>query len=159
MELLDNLDKKILDIVIRNAKIPSKDVAAECGVSRAAVHQRIQRMADLGVITGSGYKVNPRFLGYSTCTYIGVNMEKGAMYREAIPYLLNIPEVIECHYTTGPYSMLIKVHARDNEHLKCLLIDKIQTIPGVTTTETLISLENSFVREIPILNAPTDDKF
>lgn len=156
MELLDNLDKKILDIVIRNAKIPSKEIAAECGVSRAAVHQRIQRMVDLGVITGSGYKINPRFLGFSTCTYIGVNLERGAMYRDAVPHLLRIPEVVECHYTTGPYTMLVKLYARDNEHLMRLLNDRIQMIPGVTGTETLISLDHSIDREIPIFNSSAD---
>lgn len=154
MELLDSLDKKILNIVIRNARIPSKDVAAECNVSRAAVHQRIQRMIDLGVITGSGYNVNPKFLGFSTCTYIGVNLERGAMYRDAVPHLQNIPEVVECHYTTGPYTMLIKLYARDNEHLMQLLNDRIQMIPGVTGTETLISLDSSIDRVIPILPPP-----
>ena len=154
MELLDSLDKKILNIVIRNARIPSKDVAAECGVSRAAIHQRIQRMIDLGVITGSGYNVNPKFLGFTTSTYIGVNLERGAMYRDAIPHLQNIPEVVECHYTTGPYTMLIKLFARDNEHLMQLLNDRIQMIPGVTGTETLISLDSSIDREIPILPPP-----
>jgi Lrp/AsnC family transcriptional regulator for asnA, asnC and gidA len=150
MELIDTLDKKILSIVMRNARIPSKDVATECGVSRAAIHQRIQRLTDLGVITGSGYNVNPKYLGFSTCTYIGVNLERGAMYREAVPHLLRIPEVVECHYTTGPYTMLIKVYARDNEHLMQLLNDRIQMIPGVTGTETLISLDISINREIPI---------
>lgn len=156
MELLDSLDKKILNIVIRNARIPSKDVAAECGVSRAAVHQRIQRLMDIGVITGSGYNVNPKFLGFSTCTYIGVNLERGAMYRDAVAHLEKIPEVVECHYTTGPYGMLIKVYARDNEHLMRLLNDRIQMIPGVTGTETLISLDSSIDRELPILTSSPD---
>lgn len=87
MERIDNLDRKILEIVMRNARIPSKDVATECGVSRAAIHQRIQRMIDLKVITGSGYHVNPKVLGYRTCTYIGVNLERGAMYRDVVPEL------------------------------------------------------------------------
>lgn len=158
MELLDSLDKKILNIVIRNARIPSKDVAAECGVSRAAIHQRIQRLTDLGVITGSGYKVNPKLLGFSTCTYIGVKLERGAMYRDAVAHLQKVPEVVECHYTTGPYGMLIKVYARDNEHLMQLLNDRIQMIPGVTGTETLISLDSSIDREIPILNNYSAEK-
>ncbi|MDE6165721.1 MAG: Lrp/AsnC ligand binding domain-containing protein, partial [Muribaculaceae bacterium] len=83
-------------------------------------------------------------------------LERGAMYRDAVPHLMNIPEIVECHYTTGPYTMLIKVYARDNEHLMRLLNDRIQMIPGVTGTETLISLDHSIDREIPILNAPTD---
>ncbi len=150
MEELDSLDKKILSIVIRNAKIPSKEVAEICGVSRAAVHQRIQRLTDMGVITGSGYTVNPKFLGYETCTYIGVNLERGHMYRDVVPYLLKISEIVECHFTTGPYGVLIKLYARNNEHLMRLLNDRIQMIPGVTGTETLISLDCSFCREIPI---------
>ncbi|MDE5913343.1 MAG: Lrp/AsnC ligand binding domain-containing protein [Muribaculaceae bacterium] len=150
MDKIDALDRKILSIIIYNARIPSKDVAEECGVSRAAIHQRIQRLADMGIITGSGYNVNPKTLGFSTCTYVGVNLERGAMYRDALPYLEQIPEVVECHYTTGPYTMLVKLYARDNEHLMRLLNDRIQMIPGVTGTETLISLDSSINREIPI---------
>ncbi len=150
MEKIDNLDRKILSIIMRNARIPSKDVAAECGVSRAAIHQRIQRMIDLKVITGSGYHVNHKILGFRTCTYIGVNLERGAMYRDIVPELEKIPEIVECHYTTGPYTMMIKLYARDNEHLMEILNDKIQAIPGVTTTETLISLDHSIDREIPV---------
>lgn len=150
MEKIDKLDRKILKIVIKNARIPSKDVAVECGVSRAAIHQRIQRMVDLKVITGSGYTVNPKDLGYHTCTYIGVNLERGAMYRDVVPELEKIPEIVECHFTTGPYTMLVKLFARDNEHLMELLNDKIQPIKGVTGTETLISLDISINRHIPI---------
>lgn len=150
MEKIDNLDRKILEIIMKNARIPSKDVALECGVSRAAIHQRIQRMIDMNIITGSGYNVNPKVLGYATCTYIGVKLERGSMYRDVVPELQKIQEVVECHFTTGPYTMLIKLYARDNQHLMKLLNDKIQNIPGVTATETLISLEQSMNREIPI---------
>ena len=94
MEKIDNLDRKILQIVMHNARIPSKDVALVCGVSRAAVHQRIQRLIDMKVITGSGYHVNPKILGYATCTYIGVNLERGAMYSDVVPELEKIPDVV-----------------------------------------------------------------
>lgn len=150
LDCIDNLDRKILSIVMHNARIPSKDVAQVCGVSRAAIHQRLQRLIDLNVITGSGYHINPKILGYATCTYIGVNLERGAMYRDVVPELEKIPEIVECHFTTGPYTMLIKLYARDNEHLMELLNKKIQMIPGVTGTETLISLDHSIAREIPI---------
>lgn len=150
MEKIDNLDRKILQIVMHNARIPSKDVALECGVSRAAIHQRIQRMIDLNIITGSGYHVNHKALGYSTCTFIGVTLERGAMYRDVVPQLEKIPEIVECHFTTGPYSIFIKLFARDNEHLMDLLNNKIQMIPGITGTETLISLDHSIRREIPV---------
>ena len=150
MERIDNLDRKILEIIMKNARIPSKDVAVECGVSRAAIHQRIQRMIDLDVMTGSGYNVNPKILGYSTCTYVGVSLEKGSMYRKTVASLEQIPEVVECHFTTGPYTLLIKLYARDNQHLMELLNDKIQHIEGVMSTETLISLEQSINRGVPI---------
>ncbi len=143
---------------MRNARIPSKDVAVECGVSRAAIHQRIQRLIEMKVIVGSGYDVNPKKLGYNTCTYVGVKLEKGSMYREVVKELENIMEVVECHFTTGPYSMLIKVYARDNQNLMELLNDRIQHIHGVTGTETLISLEQSLNRQITLKMEPSDSK-
>ncbi len=150
MYKIDKLDKKILRILSANARIPFKDVAAECGVSRAAIHQRVQHLIENGVITGSGFDVNPKSLGYSTCTYIGLNLERASMYRKVVDRLLNIPEIVECHFTTGPYTMLVKLYARDNEQLMDLLNNKLQSIPGVVSTETLISLEQSIKREIPV---------
>ena len=150
MEKIDFLDKKILSILSKNARIPFKDVAAECNVSRAAIHQRVQHLIAADVITGSGFDVNPKALGYSTCTYVGITLEKGSMYKDVVEMLKHIPEVVECHFTTGPYTMLVKLYARDNEQLMELLNGKLQGIPGVMATETLISLEQSLKREIPI---------
>ena len=150
MEKIDNLDRKILSILAKNARIPFKDVAAECGVSRAAIHQRVQHLIDNGVIVGSGFYINPKSLGYFTCTYVGLNLERGNMYKEVVERMMNIPEVIECNFTTGPYTMLAKLYAKDNEQLMDLLNNKLQSIPGVVSTETLISLEQSIKREIPI---------
>ena len=137
MEKIDKLDKKILSILSKNARIPFKDVAAECGVSRAAIHQRVQHLIEDGVITGSGFDV-------------GINLEKGSMYKDVVKRLNAIPEIVECHFTTGSYTMLIKCYAKDNEALMDLLNNKLQTIPGVVSTETLISLEQSIKREIPV---------
>ena len=150
MDKIDNLDKKILSILSKNARIPFKDVAAECGVSRAAIHQRVQHLIQGGVITGSGFDVNPKSVGYSTCTYVGLNLERGSMYKDVVKRLVDIPEIVECHFTTGPYTMLLKVYARDNEQLMDLLNNKMQMIPGVVSTETLISLDQSIKREIPV---------
>ena len=93
MERIDNLDRQILEIISQNARIPFKDVAAECGVSRAAIHQRVQRLIDLGVIVGSGYHGNPKSLGYRTCTYVGIKVEKGSMYKSVVAELQKIPEM------------------------------------------------------------------
>ena len=150
MEKIDKLDKKILSILSKNARMPFKDVAAECGVSRAAVHQRVQHLIEDGVITGSGFDVNPKSLGYSTCTYVGLNLERGSMYKTVVKQLVEIPEIVECHFTTGPYTMLVKLYARDNEQLMDLLNNKLQSIPGVVSTETLISLEQSIHRDVPV---------
>ena len=131
MEKIDSLDRKILSILSKNARIPFKDVAAECGVSRAAIHQRVQHLIENGVITGSGFDV-------------------GSMYKSVVERLEHIPEIVECHFTTGPYTMLVKLYARDNEQLMDLLNNQMQGITGVVATETLISLEQSIKREVPV---------
>ena len=151
MEKIDNLDKKILSILSKNARIPFKDVAAVCGVSRAAIHQRVQHMIEEGVIMGSSFNVNPKSLGYNTCTYVGINLDRGNMYKSVIEQLMQIPEVVECHVTTGPYTLLVKLYAQDNEQLMNLLNIQMQSIPGVVATETMISLEQSIKREIPVI--------
>lgn len=133
MDKIDNLDKKILSILSKNARIPFKDVAAECGVSRAAIHQRVQHLMANGVITGSGFDVNPKSLGYSTCTYVGLNLERGSMYKTVVERIASIPEIVECHFTTGPYTMLVKLYAQDNEQLMDLLNNQLQGIPGVVS--------------------------
>ena len=150
MEKIDSLDKKILGLISANARLPFKDVATECGVSRAAIHQRVQRLIDMGVIVGSGFHVNPVSLGYNTCTYVGITLERGSMYKKVVAEFEKIPEIVECHFTTGPYTMLIKLYARDNAHLMELLNDCLQEIPGVIATETLITLRQSIRKEVPI---------
>ena len=110
------------------------------------------------MITGSGFDVNPKSLGYSTCTYIGLNLERGSMYKNVVARLNSINEIVECHFTTGNYTMLVKLYSHDNEHLMELLNHKIQEIPGVISTETLISLEQTINREIPIPTINIVDK-
>jgi len=149
-EHLDDVDLKILDIISRNARIPFKDVAKEVGISRAAVHQRVNRMVDLQVITGSGYFINPKKVDYRTCTYIGIFLEKGGIYSDVAEKLRDVKEIVECNYTTGQYAIFIKVYAKDNEHLKKILSEQIQKIPGISSTETFISLEETFRRSLPI---------
>lgn len=150
MTKLNKLDLKILDILSKNAKIKFQDIAVQCGVSRAAINQRILKMTENGVISGSGFIIDPKSLGFSTCTYVGVKLERGSLYKTVIPQLEAIPEIVECHYTTGPYSILIKMYAIDNTDLMRILNGIIQEIPGVISTETLISLDLSFSRTIRI---------
>ena len=149
---IDNLDRKILDIITKNARIPYLEVARDCNVSGAAIHQRVQRLIRLGVIRGSEFKVDPIMVGFRTCAYVGLYLDNPGKYKEVIIKLKEIPEVIECHYTTGNYSLFIKLYTHDNEHLREVLTEKIQAIPGVMRTETLISLEESISRQIPVLS-------
>jgi len=150
MEKIDQLDRKILQIITKNARMPFKDVAEECGVSRAAIHQRVQRLIDIDVITGSGYNVNPKMLGFQMCVYIGITLERGSMYKEVVDELEKIPEIVESQYTLGSYTILIKLYAKNDIHLMELLNGKIQEISGVATTETLTSLDQRIKRTIPI---------
>ncbi|MBP5641658.1 MAG: Lrp/AsnC ligand binding domain-containing protein [Paludibacteraceae bacterium] len=150
MERIDELDRKILRIITQNARIPFRDVADICGVSRAAVHQRVQKMFDNGTIIGSGYQVNPKMLGYNLCAYIGITLEKGNQYNSVSAELEKIPEVVESQFTLGAYSMLIKLYAKDDKHLLQLLNSKIQEIPGVANTETLTALDQKINRVLPV---------
>ena len=147
---IDVIDQKILEIISNNARVPIKDVAAECGLSRAAVHQRVMRLIETGVIEGSSYHVKAAYLGFNTCAYVGITLERGNMYQRVCTEFKKIPEIVECHFTTGPYTMLIKMYARDNEHLMELLNNHLQEIPGVIATETLISLQQSIRKELPV---------
>ena len=149
---LDTLDEQILKLIADNARIPFLEVARACNVSGAAIHQRIQKLTNLGILKGSEFVIDPEKIGYETCAYIGIYLKDPESFDSVTKALEAIPEVVECHFTTGPYTMLIKLYARDNEHLMELLNSKIQEIPGVTATETLISLRQSVKREIPICN-------
>jgi Lrp/AsnC family transcriptional regulator for asnA, asnC and gidA len=148
---IDNLDKKILSIIQDNARVPFLEVARECGVSGAAIHQRVQKLVKMGVIVGSEFIVDPKKIGYHTCAYIGIFLEKAGFYSEVVNELMKIPEIIQCDYTTGNWSIFIKVYTRDNEHLKVILADKLQSINGVARTETFICLEESFNRHLQVV--------
>ena len=147
---IDELDRKILSLITRNARIPYLEVARECNVSGAAIHQRIQRLTRIGVITGSEFVISPKKIGFSTCAYVGIFLDSAHLYPRVVEQLKNIPEITQCHYITGGYSIFIKIFTRDNEDLKHVLVDKVQAIEGVSRTETFISLEESFNRQLPM---------
>jgi Lrp/AsnC family transcriptional regulator, regulator for asnA, asnC and gidA len=147
---IDSLDKKIIKLITKNARIPYLEVARECNVSGAAIHQRIQRLTNMGVISGSKFIIEPKKIGYKTCAYMGIFLDKASLYNSVMADLIKIPEITQCHFTTGNYSIFIKIYAKDNEHLKSILSDNIQLIPGISRTETFISLEVGFNRSVPI---------
>ena len=156
MKKVDKLDLKILQIISLDARVPFKDVAEVCGVSRAAIHQRVSRLCEAGVITGSGYTVNAKHIGYSTCTYVGITLERGSMYKEAAAELVKIPEIVECHYTTGDYDMFMKIYAFNNHHLLNIIHDSLQPL-GLSRSETIISFNSAFCRQLPIVDAPAEE--
>ncbi len=147
---IDALDEKILKLITQNARIPFLEVARECGVSGAAIHQRVQRLFNIGVVQGSEFIVNPTKLGYNTCAYMGIYLDKAKYHRQVVEALRNIPEIVECHYTTGQYAIFIKIQTKNNVHLKQIIDDELQEIEGIARTETFISLEMDFKRQVPI---------
>ncbi len=147
---IDELDRKILSLITRNARIPYLEVARECKVSGAAIHQRIQRLTKIGIITGSEFVISPKRIGFSTCAYVGIFLDSAHLYPRVVEQLREISEITQCHYITGGYSIFIKIFTRDNEDLKHVLVDKVQAIEGVSRTETFISLEESFNRQLPM---------
>lgn len=147
---VDSLDEKILKLITRNARIPFLEVARECGVSGAAIHQRVQRLINIGVIEGSEFVVNPEKLGYHTCAYMGIYLDKAKYHKSVVEALRNIPEIVECNYTTGQYAIFVKIQTKNNVHLKQIIDEKMQEIEGIARTETFIALETEFKRQIPI---------
>ncbi|MDD7724276.1 MAG: Lrp/AsnC ligand binding domain-containing protein [Bacteroidales bacterium] len=145
---IDALDKKILKLIMGNARIAFLEVARMCGVSGAAIHQRVQRLMNIGVIKGSEFVLSPTKIGYQTCAFIGVFLKEAGSFNQVVAAMDKIPEIVECHYTTGRYAIFIKIYARSNEHMKHILSDCIQQIPGIASTETIISLEETFKRQI-----------
>ena len=147
---IDELDEKILRLITHNARIPFLEVARECGVSGAAIHQRVQRLLNIGVVTGSEFIVNPQKMGYNTCAYMGIFLEKAKYHVQVVEALKKIPEVVECHYVTGQYAIFIKIQTKTNTHLKKIIDENLQEIEGIARTETFISLEMDFKRQVPI---------
>ncbi len=149
---LDSLDKRILNILVKDARVPFLEVARQCGVSGAAIHQRVQKMIEEKVISGSQFNINPKGINYHTCAFVGVqvNLTHKTTHQEVFQQIKEIPEVVECHHITGKYSLLLKIYTHSNEHLKKILVEKIQSILEVTGTETFISLEEGFSRQLPV---------
>ena len=147
---LDGIDKRILRHLMEDARTPILEIARDIGISGAAIHQRLRKLEKSGLISGSKFLINPRVLGYRTMAYIGIYLDKAMSNPKAVKELEKIPEVLECHYTTGDWSILIKVLCRDNEHLMQLLNKKIQQNEGESRPETFISLAQQIDRQISI---------
>lgn len=153
---LDSLDESILKLIASNARIPFLEVARECGVSGAAIHQRIQKLTNLGVLKGSEFVIDPESVGYETCAYMGLYLKHPEDFQQVYEGLLLIPEIVECHYTTGQYDMFIKVYAKNNNHLLSIIHDQLQPL-GLSRSETIISFHEAFRRQMPIPEIKVED--
>lgn len=147
---IDGIDKKILRALMADARTPILEIARLVGISGAAIHQRLRKLEKSGLIAGSKFVINPKVLGYTTMAFIGVYLDKAVSNPQAVKQLQKIPEVLECHYTTGDWSIFIKVLCKDNAHLMHVLNHDIQSITGVSRTETFISLDQQIERQIKI---------
>ena len=145
---IDEIDRKILSFLTGNARTPFLEIARECGISGAAVHQRVHKMEANGVITGSRITVKPSRLGLGICAFISLSLTEDNKYQEVVQALKHVPEIVECHFVTGRTSILIKVYCYDNNHLMEILMNTIQRIPYVQSTDTMISLDETFSREV-----------
>lgn len=146
---LDKLDEKILQLIANDARTPFLEVARLCGVSGAAIHQRIQRLFKLGVLKGSQFVLNPNKIGYDTCAFVGIYLKEPSDFDRVMKQLHEIPEVVECHVTTGGYDMFVKLYARNNAHLMEIIQDKLRPL-GLQRTESIISFHEAFTRQMPI---------
>ena len=133
---LDLLDKKILKLIAEDARIPFLEVARVCNVSGAAIHQRIQKLTSIGILKGSQFIIDPEMIGYDTCAYIGLCLKNPERFSEVVDELRKIPEVVECHYTTGAFDMFIKIYAFNNHHLLDIIHDKLQPLRSGTQRDT-----------------------
>ena len=149
---IDQVDQKILSFLVNNARMPFLEIARECGVSGAAIHQRVKRLEKNGVITGSRLMVKPQALGLNVCAFISINISEADKYNEVIANLKKIPEVVECHFVTGKADLLLKVYCLDNDNLMEILLNTIQNIPHIQSTETMISLDQSIERQVWVKN-------
>lgn len=147
---IDKLDRQILHLLMQNVNRAYTDIAKELGVSGGTIHVRLKKLTEMGVVQGAQLLINPSAVGYDICAFIGVFLEKGSAYKEVVEKMRDVPEIVELHYTTGSYSMFVKIICRDTRHLREVLNEKIQSIAGVHRTETFISLEESIARQISI---------
>ncbi len=156
---LDKLDRKILGLIAEDARIPFLEVARSCNVSGAAIHQRIQKLTNLGILQGSQFLIDPEKIGYETCAYIGLYLKNPEDFDRVVEALKKIPEVVECHITTGDYDLFIKIFARNNHHMMDIIHDKLQPL-GLSRSKSLISFKTVIDRPLPIEenpNAPQEE--
>lgn len=145
---IDEVDRKILSFLVANARMPFLEIARECGISGAAVHQRVKKLESTGIISGSRTIIKPSTIGLNVCAFISLSLSEDNKYLEVVAALKHIPEIVECHFVTGRAALFLKVYCFDNDHLMETILNTIQRIPYVKSTDTMISLDEAFTREV-----------
>lgn len=148
---IDKIDKEILSLLMQDAMMPYTEIAKKVFVSGGTVHVRMNRLRELGIVRGSQLQIDYARLGYDVKAFLGIYLQRNSLYDKVVAQLKKIPEVVELNYTTGNYSMFVKIICRDTEHLRLVLHDKIQKIDGIERTETFISLEESINRPVQLV--------
>lgn len=149
---LDAIDRKILQFLIKNARMPYLEIARECGISGAAIHQRINKLTESGVIQGSYMAVDPKMLGFDVCAHINITVKDPKLVQQTVEELKQIPEIVEAHFISGKGSIQVKLYCLDNDHLMHTVYDRVLSLQGVATTETTISLQEVFRRPINFMD-------
>jgi Lrp/AsnC family transcriptional regulator for asnA, asnC and gidA len=147
---LDKLDLRIIQIMMQDAGISYADLGKQLFVSGGTIHVRIKKLQELGIVKGTKLNVDLKMLGYDITAFVGIYLEKSSLYDQVAEDLKQIPEIVRVNYTTGNYSMFLEIVAKDINQLKFVLHDQLQKIKGIERTETLISLEESFNRNVPV---------
>ncbi|CAH0532241.1 Regulatory protein AsnC [Vibrio stylophorae] len=145
---IDDLDRAILAALMDDAKTPYAELGKRFNVSPATVHVRVEKMRTSGLIAGTEVVVNSKMLGYDVCCFIGINLNAARDYQSALDKLNALDEVVEAYYTTGAYNIFVKLMCRNIDELQHVLINKLQAIDEVQSTETLISLQNPIKRNV-----------
>ncbi|MBY6188177.1 transcriptional regulator AsnC [Marinobacter hydrocarbonoclasticus] len=145
---IDNLDKALLSALQADARVPYAELAKRHSVSPGTVHVRVEKMKQAGIITGTQAMVDPKALGYQVCCFIGINLKAAGDYPKVLAKLQALPEVVEAYYTTGHYSIFIKIQTRNIDALHHLLVNQIQAISQIQSTETLLSLQQPIQRQV-----------
>lgn len=149
---LDKLDFQIIQVMMENSEISYADLGKKLFVSGGTIHVRIKKLQELGIVTGSRLTINTQLLGFDIITFVGIYLEKSSMYEEVAMELKKIPEIVRLNYTTGTYSMFAEIVCKNIQQLKHVLHDELQNIKGIDRTETLISLEESFNRNVQVID-------
>ena len=149
---LDKLDYQIIQHMMEDAEISYADLGKKLFVSGGTIHVRIKKLQELNIVKGNRMAVDIKLIGYDVIAFIGIYLEKSSLYDSVAQELRKIPEIVRLNYTTGNYSMFAEICCKDIAQLKAVLHDELQKIKGIERTETFISLDESFSRNVQVIN-------